>query len=130
MTAKSIGREVAVCAFGFFLMFVAHFLGVMGYGLAQDRSWHMPYWWSYLILYPAAAALVLRMSSAHWLATSVCLVAFPVLYFGALGVMEGDWFSNDGALWGALVALAVTALVARYVAGRRTHRTAPAHLAT
>ena len=44
MTAKSIGREVAVCAFVFFLMFVAHFLGVMGYAMAEGRSCHMPYW--------------------------------------------------------------------------------------
>jgi hypothetical protein len=126
MSAKSIGRDVSVCVMGFVLMFVGHFLGVMGYGMAEGSSWHMPYWWSWLILYPAAAAFVMRVSSANWLPTSACLLAFPVLYFGALGVMEGDWLSNDGALWGAFVTFGATALVARYMATRRALATAPA----
>jgi hypothetical protein len=126
MSAKSIGREVAVCVMGFVLMFVGHFLGVMGYVMAQGNSWHAPYWWSYLILYPAAAAFVMHVSSARWLPTSACLVASPILYFAALGVTEGDWLSNDGALWGALVAFGATALVARYMAIRRVLGSAPA----
>jgi hypothetical protein len=129
MTVKSIGRDVGVCAMGFVLLFVNHFLGVMGYGMAEGNTWHMPYWWSYVIVYPAAAAFVVWLTAAQWLTTSVCLIAFPIVYFGALGVLEGDWSSNDGALWGALVALGVTALVARHVAGRRTMPTAPAHTA-
>jgi hypothetical protein len=126
---NSIGREVAVCAMGFGLMFIGHVLGLLGYVMTQGNSWHMPYWWSYLVMYPAATAIVMRMSSASWLATSMCLVAFPVLYFGALGVFEGRWSASDGAFWGALVAFAMTAMLARLMAARRM-RTVHAHEAT
>ena len=114
---------------GFGLMFIGHVLGLLGYVMAQENSWHLPYWWSYLVIYPAAAAFVMRVSSANWLATSMCLVAFPVLYFGALGVLEGRWSASDGAFWGALVAFAVTATLARLMAARRM-RTVHAHEAT
>lgn len=126
MTVMSIVRGVGVCALGFVVMFVGHFFGLMGYAMAEGNTWHLPYWWSWLVLYPLAAALMVRVSGAHWLATSACFLAFPVFYFGALGVVENDWLSNDGALFGAFVVLAITAVVARFVAGRRVMRAVPA----
>ncbi|HUE90349.1 MAG TPA: hypothetical protein VMO26_30055 [Vicinamibacterales bacterium] len=93
-------------------MFVAHVLAFLGWAASQDFSLRPPYWWGYLVLYPATGWAAARLSRASWGQIAICLCTPPILYFLALGVLEADWLASDGALWGGLLALALTALVA------------------
>lgn len=44
---------------------LAHVLGLLGWAASEGRGFHPPYWWGYLILYPAAAS-ARRQSSISW----------------------------------------------------------------
>lgn len=119
---RTLGRFIAVAALGGLLMFVAHFAGLLRYSNVPGLR-RLPYWWAYLILYPAGAAMVARR---HWLhpvlaAAAICLL--PVLYFLALGVGESDWTTSDTAIAGVGVAFVLAAAAASWSARREAvHR--------
>src|SRR5688572_13951836 len=96
---------------GFALMFVAHIAAFFGWNSG------LPYWWAYLVLYPAAAVVSVRLKvlSPTLAALSLCFV--PVLYFALLGIVDGDWHASHNALAGAVLACLVSFAVAT-VAGR------------
>lgn len=120
---ESIGREVVVCVGGIVLMFVGHALGFIAWRATEELAFRLPYWWSYVLIYPAAAALALHVMRAHWLSTAACLCAAPVLYFLHLGVVDGNWLASDAAFGGSLAAFFMTAVVG-YVVTRRHSITA------
>jgi hypothetical protein len=108
---RALARCLGLAALGVVLMFVAHAFGFLGWMASEGRGFRPPYWWSYLILYPAAAAVVARATSSGWREAALCLCAPPIIYFLALGVLEGAWLASDGTLWASLATLALTALV-------------------
>lgn len=116
---RVLARCLGLAALGIVLMLLAHALGLLGWMASEGRGFRPPYWWGYLLVYPAAAAIAVRATIGSWRETSLCICAPPIIYFLALGVLEGDWRASDGALWGSLATLALTAFVA-YVSRSRT----------
>jgi len=108
---KVLARCLGLAALGFVLMFVGHALGLFGWMVTEGRGFRPPYWWGYLLVYPAAAAVATRTTRASWRQTALCICAPPIVYFLALGILEGDWLASDGALWGSLATLVLTACV-------------------
>jgi hypothetical protein len=115
---RALARCLGLGALGVVLMFVAHFLGLLGWMLSEGKEMRPPYWWGYLILYPVAAAIATRVTSASWREAALCLCAPPVLYFVAHAVIDGEWHMSDDAALGSLLTLGVTALVAYYFRDR------------
>jgi len=109
---RVLARCLGLAALGFVLMFVAHVLGLLGWMASEGRGFRPPYWWGYLLVYPAAAAIAARSTRVGWRQTALCICAPPIIYFLALGILEGAWLASDGALWGSLATLALTAFVA------------------
>ena len=110
-------RCFALVALGVVLMLVAHLFAFVGSIASAGHAWRTPYWLGYLLLYPAAGATIARVTRGGWMAVAICLCAAPVLYFASHAIVDGAWLASDGALWGALLALAVTATAA-YFAGK------------
>ena len=113
-------RGAALLGTGFLLMLGAHLVAIFGYlalaglGAPEDSPFIPPYWWGYLVLYPAAGAIAARRRRSSWQLIAFCLCLPPILYFLTLGIVESRWDASQGALWGALVALVLTGLVASY----------------
>jgi hypothetical protein len=108
---RALARCLGLAALGVVLMFVAHALGLLGWMATEGGGFHPPYWWAYPVIYPATAALFTGGTGSSWRTTALCLCAAPILYFLALGVLEGAWLASEGALWASLSALALSALV-------------------
>jgi hypothetical protein len=115
---QALLRCVVLGAVGGVVMFVAHFLGLLGWMLTEGREMHPPYWWAYLVLYPIAAVTAMALSRIGWLQAALCVCATPVIYFFMLGVLDGDWLASDGAFGGSLLAVALTVLVAFFFRNR------------
>lgn len=107
-----IVRVGAVMALGFALMFVGHFLAFVGWTATEGMRYRPPYWWGYLLVYPAAGAVLARLDVMRGWQTAGCLCLAPVGYFLMLGFRYGTWTANDAALAGALLAAGVTGIVA------------------
>ena len=111
-------RSAALLGTGVLLMLVAHLVAILGYltlaslGATDDFPLIPPYWWGYVVLYPAAAVVAARRSQASWQQIALCLCIPPVAYFLTLGIVESKWDASSGAIWGALLALVLTAIVA------------------
>jgi hypothetical protein len=117
-------RCLALVALSVFLMLVAHLLAFVGSVASAGHPWRTPYWLGYVLLYPAAGVTIARLTRGSLMALTLCLCAPPVLYFTSLGVLEGNWSASDGALWGALLALGVTA-IGVYFANRPGRQASP-----
>lgn len=115
----AVARGAALLAVGVVLMFAAHVLAFLGFGASEGLAFRPPYWWGYLLLYPAAGAIVTRFTRAKWRQVAICLCLPPILYFFALGAIDARWRASDGALWGCILAGALTALVAFGISVRR-----------
>lgn len=110
--ATTIAVGAGLFGIGFVLMLVAHFVAFIGPDTRLEGGW-LPYWWSYLGLYPLTAAVIARSIPRQWLLVAVALCAPPVLYFLMLGLLEGRWQASSSAWFGALVTL-VLSLLAGY----------------
>ena len=117
-------RCLALLALSVVLMLVGHLLAFAGYVASAGHAWRTPYWLGYLLLYPAAGVTIARLTRAGGMALTLCLCAPPVLYFASLGVVDGNWSASDGALWGSLLALGVTA-IGVYFANRPGRQSSP-----
>lgn len=127
------GTTIAVPAgmfgLGLVLMFVAHFLAFIGPDTQLEGGW-LPYWWSYLWLYPLATGVVTLSMPRQWPLVAVALCAPPVVYFLALGVFEGNWRASSAAWLGALVTLALSMLSGYLVSLWRRSRNGARHTST
>jgi hypothetical protein len=115
-------HAIALLVVGGLLMLLAHFLGLLGWGISEGRTFHPPYWWSYLILFPLTGYLTVGATSVDWRLAAFCLCAPPILYFTALGIRDGSWVESDAALLGAVAALTLTAGAAFRAAIARSRR--------
>ena len=106
-------RAAAVVLLGFVLMFVGHLLAFAGFLATRGTALRLPYWWSYLLIYPMAGLVLARRGVISGWRAAACLCAAPVLYFLLLGILEGRWDVSDFALLGGIVATLITGLVAR-----------------
>lgn len=109
----NITRAAAVAVLGFFLMFVGHILAFVGWNATRDLALHLPYWWSYVLIYPVAGLAIARRRMLSGWRVAGYLCAAPLLYFFLLGVTEGRWFVSDFALGGIVASALLTGLVAR-----------------
>ena len=87
---------------GFILMFLAHFSAFLGSGVG------FPYWWAYLVLYPIAAVVSVKLQYLSLIEAAASLCAAPVLYFLAIGIIDGNWHASNHALVGAVLAFALS----------------------
>ncbi len=94
---RAIGRTILIVLLGGLLMFVGHFGAFLAYA---TNLRHAPYWWSYLLLYPLAAVLIVRRGWLGPLTAALAICALPALYFLALGVLESNWTASDSAIIG------------------------------
>jgi len=92
---------------GFILMLVSHFAAFLGSTLG------LPYWWAYLVLYPIAAVASVKLKYLSPLQAAASLCAAPVLYFLAIGVVNGSWHSSSNALIGAVLAFGLSFALAK-----------------
>ena len=108
--ATTIAVGTGLFGVGFVLMLIAHLVAFIGPDTRLEGGW-LPYWWSYLWLYPLATAVITWSMPRNWSLVALGLCAPPVLYFLMLGLSEGLWQTSSAAWLGALVALALSLLV-------------------
>ncbi|MBA2626421.1 MAG: hypothetical protein H0U85_00250 [Gemmatimonadales bacterium] len=118
---RNLGRVIPVAGLGGLLMFVAHFTGLLRYSDVPDLR-QLPYWWAYLLIYPAGAAMVARRHWLHPVAAAAAICVVPAVYFVSLGLRESSFTSSDRAIAGVGVAF-VLAVVAASWAARHRQRT-------
>ena len=103
---------------GGLLMFGGRAFALMG---VVNRM-QLPYWWSYVILYPLAGIQAVRGGSLRPLPASVAVCLLPALYFTAIGVLDSNWHASGTAILGVGIAFAITLVCAFLVGLRQTPR--------
>ena len=106
-------RAVKIAVIGFSLMFVGHLLAFVGWSATRDLAIRLPYWWSYVLIYPVAGLVLARRRVLSGWSGAGCLCAAPFLYFFLMGVAEGSWFVSDFALGGIVASGVLTGLIVR-----------------
>ncbi len=99
---------------GGILMFGGHALASM----SGMNGLQLPYWWSYVILYPLAGIQAVRGGSLRPLAASIAVCLLPALYFAAIGVLDSNWHASNTAILGVAIAFVIT-LVCAFLVGLR-----------
>ncbi len=99
---------------GGLLMLAGHAFALM----SAVNGVRLPYWWSYVVLYPLAGIQAVRGGSLRPLQASVALCLLPALYFAAIGLLESNWVASNTAILGVAIAFAIT-LVCAFVVGLR-----------
>src|SRR5882724_3150237 len=110
---RVLSKMFVVAILGFALMFVGHFAAFLAAEYAGRL--HLPYWWSYLLLYPVLAVTVVRRSFLPPLAASVAACLAPGTYFLALGFLESTWTISSTAIIGFACAFLLAAISAVWV---------------
>ncbi len=86
--------------------------------MSGANGMQLPYWWSYVILYPLAGIQAVRGRSLRPLPASVAVCLLPALYFTAIGVLDSNWNASGTAILGVGIAFAIT-LACAFLVGLR-----------
>jgi len=97
---RGIVYFVLFAVLGGVLMFVGHFFAF----LSSINHVALPYWWSYVLLYPLAAFLAVRLRALGPLAAAAAVCLLPACYFVAIGVFDSNWHTSSTAVAGIGIA--------------------------
>lgn len=103
---------------GGLLMLGGHVFALM----SAVNGMQLPYWWSYLILYPLAGIQAVRGGALRPLPASVAVCLLPALYFAAIGVLDSNWHASSTAILGIGIAFVITLVCAFLVRLRLSPR--------